>query len=122
LFYFLWGGVSLPRGLYWFSARVAGVNTAWHLVLSCLVYQMSLKQIWSCHLAAMGTLLFSQWNVEWRSFLQVSGSGCWSFDSPWCFISAKCSSSITARFLIHGAHTVCFCALVTIFIFPSPTF
>jgi hypothetical protein len=28
LFYFLWGGVSLPRGLYWFSARVAGVNTA----------------------------------------------------------------------------------------------
>jgi hypothetical protein len=35
-------------------------------------------------------------------------------DSSWCFISAKCVSSASARFLIYGAHTVCFCTLVTI--------
>jgi hypothetical protein len=56
----------------------------------------------------------SQCNVAWRSFLWARGSGCWSFDSPMCFISAKCGSSVPARFLIHGAHAVCFCTLVAI--------
>jgi hypothetical protein len=60
-------------------------------------------------------LLFSQCNMAWRSFLRARGSGCWSFDSPWCFISSKCGSSISARLLIHGAHTACFCTLVAIF-------
>jgi hypothetical protein len=30
------------------------------------------------------------------------------------FISAKCGSSVSTILLIYGAHTVCFCALVTI--------
>jgi hypothetical protein len=64
--------------------------------------------------AGMGVLLFSQCNMAWRSFLQAEGSQCWSFDSSWCFFSAKCGSSISAKFLIYRAHTVCFCPLVTI--------
>jgi hypothetical protein len=58
--------------------------------------------------------LFSQCNVAWLSFPQVRGSGCQSFDSPWCFISVNCGSSISARFWSHGAHTVWFCTLVAI--------
>jgi hypothetical protein len=61
-----------------------------------------------------GALLFSQFNVVWRSFVQAVGSGCRSFDSSWCFISAKCGSSVLAIFLIYGAHSFCFYALVTI--------
>jgi hypothetical protein len=64
---------------------------------------------------SVGALLFSQCNVAWRSFPKAMGSGCQSFDSSLCFISYKCGSSISARFLIYGAHAVCFCALVTIF-------
>jgi hypothetical protein len=55
---------------------------------------MSPKQVWSQCLAVVGALLFSQCNVAWRSFPWARGSGCWSFDSPCCFISAKCSLSI----------------------------
>jgi hypothetical protein len=85
-----------------------------YLVLSCLAYQMSPKQVWSQSLAAAVAHLFSQYNVVWRCFVQARSSGCWSFDSPWCFNPAKCGSSISARFLIHGAHAVCFCTLVAI--------
>jgi hypothetical protein len=77
-----------------------------------LVCQMSPKQVWSQHLV-VGVLLFSQCKVAWRSFPQARGSGCWSFDSPWCFIS-KCGSSVSARFFIHRAHAVCFHTLVAI--------
>jgi hypothetical protein len=31
-----------------------------------------------------------------------------------CFFSAKCDFSVSARFLIYGAHTVWFCTLVSI--------
>jgi hypothetical protein len=75
---------------------------------------MSPRQGWSQCLAAVGALLFSQCNVAWRSFPQARGSGCRSFDSPWCFISTKCGSRVSARFLNHGGHTVCFCAFVPI--------
>jgi hypothetical protein len=61
-----------------------------------------------------GALLFSQCNVAWSSFVQAGGSGCLCFDSSWCFFSAKCSSSASARVLIYRAHTVCFCTLVAI--------
>jgi hypothetical protein len=61
-----------------------------------------------------GVFLFSLCNVVWRSFVWARGSGCWSFDSFWCFISAKCGSSISARFFTYRAHAVCFCTLVTI--------
>jgi hypothetical protein len=61
-----------------------------------------------------GAHLFSQCNMAWSSFLQAKVSGCQSFDSPWCLISAKSGSSISAKFWDHGAHTVWFCTLVTI--------
>jgi hypothetical protein len=77
------------------------------LVLTCLVYGMSPKQVWSQHLAAVGALLFSQCNVVWRSFPWARGSGCHSFDSLCCFISTKCGSSILARFWSHRVHAVC---------------
>jgi hypothetical protein len=47
-----------------------------------------------------GALLFSQCTVVWGSFVWAMGSGCQSFDSFWCFISAKCGSSVSAGFLI----------------------
>jgi hypothetical protein len=65
----------------------------------------------------VAALLFSQCSVAWRSFLWARGSGCRSFD-PWGFISIKCGSSISVRFLIHGAHAVCFCTLVAILVPP----
>jgi hypothetical protein len=67
-----------------------------------------------------GALLFSQYNVVWRSFVQARGSGCQGSDSSWWFFfSAKYGSSISAKFLIYGAHTVCFCPLVPILDPPS---
>jgi hypothetical protein len=72
------------------------------------------KQVWSQHLAVVGALLLSQYNVVWIRFLQATCSGYQSFDSPWCFISAECGTGVSARFLIHGAHAVCFCILVAI--------
>jgi hypothetical protein len=82
-----------------------------------LVCWMSPKQVWSRCLAA-GVLLFSQCDMAWRIFPWARGSGCWSFDSPWCFISTKYSSSVSARFWSHGAHAVCFCALIAILDLP----
>jgi hypothetical protein len=38
------------------------------------------------------------------------------------FFSAKCGSSVSARFLIYGAHVVCFCTLVTILDTPNESF
>jgi hypothetical protein len=59
---------------------------------------------------SVGDLLFSQCNMVCAGDL-----GCWSFNSFWWFFfSAKCSSSISKKFLIYGAHAFCFCTLVTI--------
>jgi hypothetical protein len=53
-------------------------------------------------------------SMVWRCFLQPRGSRCQNFHSFWCFISAKCGSRVSARFLIHSTHAVCFCGLVAI--------
>jgi hypothetical protein len=113
------GGASVSQGGY------AGLSQGWlgenhvtlgtHLFVLPNVSQAGLEQA----SGGMGTLLFSQCNVAWRSFLWARGSGCQSFDSPWCFISAKCGSSISARFLIHRAHITWFCALLAILDSPS---
>jgi hypothetical protein len=114
------GGISLPRGY-------AGLSQGWlgeycvMLVLTCLVCWISPKQVWGWCLVVVVSLLFSQCSVAWRRFLQARGSWSWSFDSPCCFISTKCGSSISARFLIHRAHIVWFCALVAI-LDPHPNF
>jgi hypothetical protein len=113
VFFFGVGGSVCPGGYAGLSQGWLG-NIGWCLLLTCLDSQMSPKQVWSQHLAAPGALLFSQCKVAWRSFVWARSSGCLSFDSPWLFISAKCGSSISARFLIHGAHAVCFCTLVAI--------
>jgi hypothetical protein len=70
---------------------------------------------------SVGALLLSQCNMAWRSIVWAGGSGCQSFDSSWCFFSAKCGSSVSAKFLIYGAHAVCFCPLVAI-LDPPPVY
>jgi hypothetical protein len=112
-FFFCWGGSVCPGGYAGLSQGWLGeycVTLGVHPSGLLNVSQVGLDQ----GLVASGTLLFSQCNVAWRSFLWARGSVCRSFDSSWCFISAKCGSSISARFLIHGAHSVCFCTLVAI--------
>jgi hypothetical protein len=79
-----------------------------HLFGQPNVFQAGLEPV------AAGALLFSQCNVMWKSFPWGRGSGCQSFDSCWCFISTKCGSRVSARFLIHRAQAVCFCTLVAI--------
>jgi hypothetical protein len=37
-----------------------------------------------------------------------------SFNSPWCFLSTKHGSSVSARSLIHRVHAVYICVPVTI--------
>jgi hypothetical protein len=110
-FFFAWGmGVSLPWRPCWFILGVAGriPCDAWCSPVGLLnVSQAGLEPA----TGGAGALLVSQCNVALRSFSQVRDSGCWSFDSPYCFISAKCGSSISVRFWSHGAHAVCFWAL-----------
>jgi hypothetical protein len=113
-FFFLQGCGQTAQGAMLVYLRGGSVSTKWHLVFTCLVCWMTSKQVCSQLLATAAVHLFSQCNVAWRSFLCARGSGCLSFDSPWCFISAKCGSSASAWFLIHGAHAVCFCALIAI--------
>jgi hypothetical protein len=69
---------------------------------------------------SIGALLFSQCNVAWRSFVQSGVRGVGVLLLLCGFFSAKCASSISARFLIYGAHTVCFLLLVVILAPPLP--
>jgi hypothetical protein len=72
--------------------------------------------------SGMGACLFFQCIMAWRVLPWARGSGCWSFSSPWCFISAKCVSCISARSLIHGAHAVCIYVPVAILDLPANLF
>jgi hypothetical protein len=116
IFFARWG-VSLPRGLCWFIPGVAVGILICSPVGLLDVSQVGLELV----SGGMGALLFSQCNVAWRSFVWVGGSGCWSFDSSWCFICGKCGSSVSARFLIYRAH-ICFCTLVAILDPPTVLF
>jgi hypothetical protein len=105
------GGISLSRRLCWFIPQVGGgilCDACCSLAGLLNVSQAGLELV----SGGIGALLFSQCNMAWRSFVQAKVSGCWSFDSFWCFISTKCGTSFSARFLIYGAHVVCFCTLV----------
>jgi hypothetical protein len=64
---------------------------------------------------AVAACLFFQCIVAWRRLPQARGPGYQSFSSPLCFTSAKHVSSISARSLIHRAHTVYICVPFTIF-------
>jgi hypothetical protein len=109
--FFLRGRESVQGAMLVYPRRICG-NTACHLFAHLLVWisQAGLEPA----SGDVGPLLFSQCNVVWRSFAQAGGSGCQSFDFSWWFFSAKCGSSISAKFLIYGAHAVCFCPLVAI--------
>jgi hypothetical protein len=106
-------GVNLSRPLCWFIKRVAmGIlpDTYW---LTCWSAKCFPGRFGACIWWHRSPPVF-QCNMEWRSFVQAGGSGCLRFDSSWCFFSAKGGSSISAKFLICGAHSVCFCTLVSI--------
>jgi hypothetical protein len=112
VFFFLQdGGQSFQGAMLVYASGSCG-NTTCRLFAHLLVCvsQAALE------LASGGTgaLLFSQCNVAWRTFVQTGGSGCWSFASSWWVFSAKCGSSISAKFLIYRAHAVYFCPLVAI--------
>jgi hypothetical protein len=117
-FFFLFcraGGVSLSRRLCWFISGFAGSLWDYCMLLICSpVGLLDVSQAGLELVSVIGALLFSQCNVLWRSFVQDGGSGCQSFDSSWCFFSAKCGSSVSVKCLICGAHAVRFCTLVTI--------
>jgi hypothetical protein len=106
-------GVSLSRSLCWvIPGVVVGIShDTW-------CSPVGLRNVSQAGLESTsgepGALLFSQRNVAWRSFVQAGGSVCHSYDSSCCFFSAKCSSIISARFLIYGPYTVCFSTLVAI--------
>jgi hypothetical protein len=98
-----WGGSVCPVGY-------AGLSQGWlgqyHIMLGAHLFGLPNVSQAGLKLASGGGRcppVFSV-NVLWRIFLWARGSGCQSFDSLCCFISTKCDSSISARFLIHGAH------------------
>jgi hypothetical protein len=109
LFVCLWSRESVCPGAY------AGISQEWlweyHMPLVCS--PVGLLDVSQAGLepasGGPGALLFSQCNV-----VQAGVSGCGSPGSSWCFFSAKYGSSVSAKFLIYGAHAVCFCILVTI--------
>jgi hypothetical protein len=93
-------------------------NTTCFLFAHLLVCWMSPKQVWTRHLVAQEPSYFlsAMWHGDaiYKYGEAFYGSGCQSFDFSWCFFSVKCGSSVSARFLIYRAHTVCFCTLVAI--------
>jgi hypothetical protein len=95
-------GVQSAQGAMLVYPRDGWGNTAWCLVFTCCLLNVSQGGLESASGSA-GALLFSQCNVASRSFVQAKGSG--------CLISAKYVSSVSARFFIYRAHAVCFCTL-----------
>jgi hypothetical protein len=110
VFFFAGGGSVFPGGY-------AGLSEGWlweyHLMFGAHLWSAGCVQSrFGTDIWWHGSPLF-QCNVAW-SFVQAGGLGRRSFDSSWCFFSATCGSSFSARFLFYGAHAVCFCTLVTI--------
>jgi hypothetical protein len=81
-FIFAGGGQSVQWSMLVYPRGSCG-NTACHLFALLLVHISQADLALSS--GSAGALLFSQCNVVWRSFVQVGGSGCQSFDSSWCF-------------------------------------
>jgi hypothetical protein len=108
-----WGRGQSVQGAMLVYPRSSCWNTICHLFAHLLVRisQAGLEPV----SGGAGALLFSQCKVAWRSFVWARGTGCLSFASSWWFFSAKCGSSISGKFLIYGAHGVCFLPLASIF-------
>jgi hypothetical protein len=111
-FFFLQGRGQSVQGAKLVYPRGGCRDTAGHLFAHLLVCvsQAGLEPISGC----TGALLLSQCNVAWKRFAQAKGLGCRSFAYSWWSFSAKCGSSVSERFLIYGAHGVCFLPLVAI--------
>jgi hypothetical protein len=88
-----------------------GIPRATYL-LTC--WSMSPKQVWSRCLEVQEPSCFLSVMWHGEALYSLRGSGCQSFDSSWWFFSAKCGSSISAKFLIYEAHVVCFYSLVIV--------
>jgi hypothetical protein len=106
-FSFFMVGVYSVQGLCWF---IPGVAVGILVLLICspvglLDVSQEGLELASC---GMGSLLFSQCNAVWRSFVQAVGSRCRRADSSWCFFPAKVGCSVSEKFLIYGTHIVCF--------------
>jgi hypothetical protein len=72
-----WGSSSL-NAVLWFRRSSLGSATCHALeVAYCCVFYWELRT---------GSLVVC--SVMWGGFLQARDSGCWKFDSGWCFISA----------------------------------
>jgi hypothetical protein len=121
LFSFFGGGLGdhSVQGALLVYPRGGWRNTIWHLVLTC----------WSadCLPSRFGASIWQHGSPPvvsaWQWFLWDRGSGCQSFDSSYCFISAKCGSSVSMRFWSLGSHALCFCTLVAILdVFQKQTF
>jgi hypothetical protein len=110
LLIFLWGGGQSAQGLCWCIPGVAGgiLCDAW-----CSPDGMPNVSQAGLELVSDGTGASCLLSVTWHSEA-LYGLAVQSFDSSWCFFSARCGSSISAKFLIYGDPTVCFCTLVTI--------
>jgi hypothetical protein len=106
---FFLGGGQCAQGVMLVYPRGGCGKILWHLVLTCWI-----AKCLPCRFGA--SLPFCFLIVMWdgETFHRLGGLGCWSFGSPCCFISAKCGSSVSARFWNHKPHAVSFCALVTI--------
>jgi hypothetical protein len=111
--FFLQGRGQWAWGLCWFIPGMA-----WGILCDTLCSPVHFLNVSQAGLelvsANMGTHLFCQCNVAWRSFVWARGLGWCSFDYFWYLISAKCGSSLSAIFLIYGVHAICFCTLVSI--------
>jgi hypothetical protein len=77
---------------------------------------MSPKQVWSQCLAVWELSCFLSATLHGEALYRLGVQGVEVFILLDAFFSAKCGSSVSAKFLIYGVHTVCFCTLVPIWI------
>jgi hypothetical protein len=116
VFPFCRAGVSLSRGLCWFIPGVAVRVPRAAYLLTC--WPASPRQVWSwCWQCRSPRGFSAQRGVE--NLCVGWGFGSQGCASSWWFFCAKCGSSISARFLIYGAHAICFLPLVSILDPPS---
>jgi hypothetical protein len=98
----VWGGSVCPGG---YTGLYQGWLWKYHMVLICSPVGLHLLSRFGAGIWWHRSLLVSHCNVTWRNPVWARGSGCQSFDSSLWFFSAKCGSSILAKFLVHRAHS-----------------
>jgi hypothetical protein len=112
LFFFVGWGSVCPGSYADLSQGWLGMPHAAYL-LTC--WSVSLKQVWSWHLAAWETSCFFSVTSHGEALWGLGAQGVIVFLILSGYFSAKHGSSISERFFIYGAHAVCFLLLVAIF-------